>query len=411
MATAPGASGSFDFSQFDAATRVQFAKDIYGQAMLGSILLDPRNGWVKKQTGTTPILDAPFVFRTELMKATGEGNTGIGTTCRFFVSFQTGGKVYPRGIDLKPVAAKPGYSFYDVRIWESWKSWGENFPDTTRQVSEIVAWQKANPQIAETISFLHELKLLWELAGYAPTTSPTVSTYVDVSSEVLDPSDPGWLLNDTDGITDYPAGSPYRVLPSTSITVEQDITNMMPITTGQIRRAVKVCRKPNAGIRALKIDGKELFLLILHPDQYDLLLQDTDFKQVNWYGPAQGGIVAPGDNVRVTGKIAQWEDVLIVVHPYVPFGIDAATGAPISTVRRAILCGASAAVIAAGQKGAVPGQDGALLDFRRETDNFGQESYVGTHFWSGIKRVRFTDNRDLVSTERTRTLILPSYTG
>lgn len=412
MATSPGASGSFDFSQFDAATRVQFAADIHSQAMMQSILLNPHNGWVKRQKGKTPV-NAPFVFRHELMPGNpGEGNTGIGTTIRFFVSFQTGGGTSPRGVDLKTVAGKANYTHFEASINENWASFADHYPDTVSQVSELVPFKKANPQIATRISFLHELKLIMELAGYAPTTSTTNTGYIDVSGTPIDPANPDWLLQDAGGITDYPAGSPFRVFPVASgVSDEQSITNSHPITTDQIKRAVKVFRRVNAGVEPLRIKGQELFLLILHPDQYSLLLDDTAFKQVNWYGPAQGGIVAPGDNVRVTGKVAQWEDVLIVQHPMVPYGINASTGAPITTVRRAILCGANSAVMGSGRRGAFDDAQGQLLDFRRENENFGQKNYVATCFWSGIKRVRFTDNRDLVNTERSNTCILPSYTG
>lgn len=409
MATSPGASGAFDLSPYTAAQRVQFSEAIWEQGMTGNILLDPANGFLKKQTGKTPVL-SPFIYRPELFDGTGMDNSGKGVSVRSWISFAMGGGTFPRGVNLKAVAHKMGgYTHYDQMIYENWfPCVSHYYGDTTNQTQELVNWMKANAQIADRIGFLHELNLILHLAGYNPTLNPANAYYVDAASGQIDVSDPTWVLNGPRP-TDFAAASPYRIWPvATGVSAEQSITSSHPLTTDQIRRAVARCRRPNSTIAPFKYKGMDLYLLIVHQDQYAQLLDDTDFKNVNWYGPAVGGR-DPGENPRVTGKVCQWEDVLIIQHPYVPFCI-ADDGSPFTTARRAILCGAQAAVLASGKKGAIPGVH-STLDFRFDSENFDQENYVATIFWSGVQRVIYEDNRDATNTERQHTLILPSYTG
>jgi hypothetical protein len=59
-----------------------------------------------------------------------------------------------------------------------------------------------------------------------------------------------------------------------------------------------------------------------------------------------------------------------------------------------------------GKIGAAPGES---VEVYSESKNFGQQKTVTAHFWGGIRRTFWADDRDEVNTGRYRTMLVPAY--
>jgi len=107
----------------------------------------------------------------------------------------------------------------------------------------------------------------------------------------------------------------------------------------------------NPKIQPLKINGKNYFVVFIHPNQFFDLTQNATFAQA--YREAWG---KGSDNPIFTGADVVWDGMVIYQHPYVPF-LDISKaghsfrGAAVGTdctadAYRAILCGQDAVVYA-----------------------------------------------------------------
>lgn len=107
--------------------------------------------------------------------------------------------------------------------------------------------------------------------------------------------------------------------------------------------AVEKAKTATPLIRPVRVDGKDMYVLFIHPYQTTQLRTTTDTGQ--WLdiqkAAMTGGLVS--DNPIFTGALGMYNNVIIHEDTRVP-------AAPSqSTVKRAVLCGAQAGVMAFGQ--------------------------------------------------------------
>jgi N4-gp56 family major capsid protein len=120
-------------------------------------------------------------------------------------------------------------------------------------------------------------------------------------------------------------------------------------------------------IQPANIDGKDMFVLYLHPYQVTDLRTDATTAG-SWFdiqkAAMMGGKVA--DNPIFSGALGVYNDVILREAYDLPVGI--AGAAPIPTVRRAVFLGAQAASMAFGQKYSQDGFEWVeeLFDYQRE---------------------------------------------
>ncbi len=395
----PASGFSANWSQFTGLQRTQFTRSWRNQALINSVCFNPKYGLVarmegKKGNGTKA---RPIVIHEEL-------TSQPGNTLRLWYPFQIGGPGVDAGVDLFASADVGGYAFQDLVIYEKWKSMLTQLEDTSNQLNFISSFSTATTQLQTAVANIWDVAACMHLAGYAPTGTKTSTSYVDHASTLIDPSDTGWTLGTP---TDYPTGtsSNYRVMP-TGTTNEQDITSSHPLTTSQIETSVKNAKSVNRGFAPCE-DG--YYYLFTHPNCYfgsTGLLADTNFRAVHVTGDANAKGAA--SNIAVTGLVAQWANVKIILTPYMPLGIRTDNGNVISTVRRNVLVGAHALSVGVGLQGGAP-DEAKPMEFRQDHKNFGQETGIACSFWGGFKRNIFDDPRDTVSTTRMRSIVLPAY--
>lgn len=109
-----------------------------------------------------------------------------------------------------------------------------------------------------------------------------------------------------------------------------------------ITAAKQMAKLASPKVAPLRIDGKEVYVLILHPYQYSDLKKDPVFKQ-----EAREAGVRGDENPIFSGALKMYDGCVIHEHEYIYAFNGGAGSAPIA---RAVLCGQQAGVIAWGKE-------------------------------------------------------------
>ena len=122
------------------------------------------------------------------------------------------------------------------------------------------------------------------------------------------------------------------------------------MTLAQIDYAKELAQTADPQIRPVKVNGEDKYVLYLHPYQVTDLRTNTSTGQ--WLdiqkSALAGGMVE--NNPIYTGALGEYNGVILRWSHDVATGVNSSTAAAITTVRRAVLLGAQAAMIGFGAK-------------------------------------------------------------
>jgi N4-gp56 family major capsid protein len=163
-------------------------------------------------------------------------------------------------------------------------------------------------------------------------------------------------------------------------------------TLDLIDRAVEAAKLASPVIRPIMIKGKPHWACVLHTKQVTQLRTNTATGQ--WLdiqkAAMQGGLI--DGNPIATGMLGVYNGVMLYENTRVTMGVNSSTGAAITTVRRAPLLGAQAAVLAFGR-----GYDSTTAaDWNEELFDYKNQLGVEAGFIFGMKKSQY-NGQDLSS--------------
>lgn len=139
---------------------------------------------------------------------------------------------------------------------------------------------------------------------------------------------------------------------SGTITADQNLTSTDIFTLGLVDKAVEKAKTASPLIRPIRMNGKDHYVMFLHPYQVTSLRTNTSTGQ--WLdiqkAATSGGKDAMGEggqNGIFTGALGMYNNVILHESTRVTLGVNA--GAAVANTRRAVLCGANACHIGFGQ--------------------------------------------------------------
>jgi len=149
---------------------------------------------------------------------------------------------------------------------------------------------------------------------------------------------------------------------------DQDITSADTFTLNLIDQAVEMAKVGSNMVRPIRIGGQPKYVLYLHP--YQVTSLRTNSASGQWLdiqkAAMSGGQIT--NNPIYTGALGEYNGVILRQSQDVTQGVNGSTGAAITTVRRAVLLGAQAAVCGYGQANYGPTKyrwNEELLDHKR----------------------------------------------
>lgn len=162
--------------------------------------------------------------------------------------------------------------------------------------------------------------------------------------------------------------------------------------------AKELAQTADVPIRPLMIGGEEKYVVYLHPYQVTDLRTDAQTAG-NWFdiqkAGLQGGQISK--NPIYTGALGEYNGVIIRQAFDVPQGVNSSTGAPISTVRRAVFLGAQSCAMAFGQ-----GFDENSYKWVEELFDYQRELGVSVQTILGMRKTQF-------NSEDFGTIVISSY--
>jgi N4-gp56 family major capsid protein len=160
-------------------------------------------------------------------------------------------------------------------------------------------------------------------------------------------------------------------------TVAAPGTNAL-LKLGDIDRAVALAKTASPLMRPIKMGGDDFYVMFLHPYQVWKLRQDTNTGQ---WADLQKAALQGGQgsaNPLWSGALGMYNNVILHESTRVPTTVDLATN---TNFRRAIFCGAQAAVMAFGQ-----GNSGMKTSWAEELFDYGNQLGVAAGLIFGIKK-------------------------
>ena len=163
-------------------------------------------------------------------------------------------------------------------------------------------------------------------------------------------------------------------------TVAAPATNAL-LTLKDIDRCVAIAKTASPMIRPIRMNGEEYYVMFIHPNQTYWLRSQT--ATAGSWGDIQkaammGGKIA--DNPLFTGALGVYNGVILHESARVPLTVASADG----NFRRAIFCGAQAAVVAFGQN-----SSGMKTAWQEELFDFGNQLGIAAGLIWGLKKTQF----------------------
>jgi len=167
-----------------------------------------------------------------------------------------------------------------------------------------------------------------------------------------------------------------------TINAATGVTDVFTLTL--IDKAVEMAKTGSPPIRPLLVDGEKWYVVFIHPYQTTSLRAwpVTATAQVTWYDLQKSFLQGNGSqqNPIFTGALGTYNGCILHESYRVTQGVTNA-GAAVTTARRAVLCGAQAAVAAFGQ-----GHDQNSYDWFEQLFDYGNKLGVKAGCISGLKK-------------------------
>jgi N4-gp56 family major capsid protein len=166
------------------------------------------------------------------------------------------------------------------------------------------------------------------------------------------------------------APSSTRIIRQSSAASDQALTSNDKFSIDLIDKAKEMAITATPKIRPVRINGADKYVVYLH--DYQVTDMRTSVSTGQWLDiqkAAMAGMESSKSPIY-SGALGEYNGVIIRQANHVTQGVNSSTGAAISTVRRAVLLGAQAAVCGYGQKNS-PGKyrwNEELLDHKRRLE-------------------------------------------
>jgi N4-gp56 family major capsid protein len=170
---------------------------------------------------------------------------------------------------------------------------------------------------------------------------------------------------------------------------DENITSSHKFSLSIIDQAVEKAKTLSPMIRPISYGGEKKYVMFLHPyNVYDLRTV-TSTSTITWFDIQKAALAnaktPPNQSDIYTGALGEYNGVILHESNHVCNGVNSSTSAEITTVKRAVLCGAQAAAIAYGGE-----QDtGTRMGWYEEEFDYGNQLGVSAAAIMGLKKLRY----------------------
>jgi N4-gp56 family major capsid protein len=164
---------------------------------------------------------------------------------------------------------------------------------------------------------------------------------------------------------------------------DEGLTSTHVFNLNMIDKCVEKAKTLAVPIRPVKVGGKDKYVMFLHPYQvYDMRTTTSDGQWLDIQKAAmQGGDVSK--NPIYDGSLGEYNGTILHEATRLPLGVNSTTAAAVANTRRAVFCGAQAAMMAYGK------DDSGEMSWVEELFDYGNQLGVSAGMIAGLKKTRF----------------------
>lgn len=182
------------------------------------------------------------------------------------------------------------------------------------------------------------------------------------------------------------APSTNNVIRQAAAASDQALTSTDIFTLPLIDKAVEKAATNSPMIRPIILNGEEKYVMFLHDYQVtDLRISTSSGQWLDIQKAAMAGAQSSKSPI-FTGALGEYNGVVLHKANRVTNGVNGATGAAITTVKRAVLCGAQAALFAYG------GENGQEMSWVEELFDYENQLGVSSGMTFGLKKAQFNSH-------------------
>lgn len=182
------------------------------------------------------------------------------------------------------------------------------------------------------------------------------------------------------------APSTNNVIRQAAAASDQALTSTDIFTLPLIDKAVEKASTNSPMIRPIILNGEEKYVMFLHDYQVtDLRISTSSGQWLDIQKAAMAGAQSSKSPI-FTGALGEYNGVVLHKANRVTNGVNGATGAAITTVKRAVLCGAQAALFAYG------GENGQEMSWVEELFDYENQLGVSSGMTFGLKKAQFNSH-------------------
>lgn len=172
---------------------------------------------------------------------------------------------------------------------------------------------------------------------------------------------------------------------NTSSSGDENLGNTNLLTLSMIDRAVEKARTISPAIRPVMVNGKRMYVLFIHDYQLTDLRTNTNTGQ--WLDIQKAAMTGGeiDDNPIFDGSAGVYNNTIIHVDNRITTGVNSSTASTaVANTRRAVLCGAQAAVVAYGRN-----SDGQKYTWVEELFDYQDKLGVSAGLTFGLKATQY----------------------
>jgi N4-gp56 family major capsid protein len=194
--------------------------------------------------------------------------------------------------------------------------------------------------------------------------------------------------------TSAPSTNNHIRVGTSATTTDGSLSTVDTFTITTLDRAVTKAKTLNdsgqPNIRPIRYQGSDKYVAFLHPYQVRDLRTTATANTVTWWeinrSALSGGLKEGADNIY-RGSLGEYNNVILHESARIPLGCD--TTSTVSNTRRAVLCGAQAAIMATGRDSDNPGEK---MSLRQEEFDYGNQLGISAGMIWGLKKAVFNSN-------------------
>lgn len=198
--------------------------------------------------------------------------------------------------------------------------------------------------------------------------------------------------------------SKLRVIRPSNKKTDEELTKDDKFTLSLIDKAVERAKLANPRLRPVRVEGKSVYVLYLHPTQVTQLRTNTESGQ--WLDITKA--VYSGSHSKnpiFDGSLGMYNGVVLRESEHVPNGVDSKTQEPVPSVRRAIFLGAQSIIMAYGRIG----KGKTRHHLTEELFDYERELGVASKTVIGMKKSHYTLPNSKQGGQDFGTIVIPSF--